>query len=93
MSNTPPASALFVSLTDAERAALGAKYLGPALEALEQEQAEWEHWASCRTCGANEYCGDYVRLHREACDLRRYVLQSLWKEIESREAGPAEPEA
>jgi len=42
MSSTPPASALLVSLTDAERAGLGAKYFGRALEALEQEQAEWE---------------------------------------------------
>ena len=38
MSNTPPPSALFVSLTDAERAALGANYVGRSLEALKKKR-------------------------------------------------------
>ena len=68
-----PASALFVSLTEGQRVALGPRYLGPALEALEAEELAQEHWTHCRTCSQG-YCEEYVRLHREAKARREEVL-------------------
>ena len=77
MSSTPPASAVLVSLTDAQRADLGAKYLGLALEALEAEERIFQHWIHCLLCDADEWCAEYVRLHREAMDFRRGVLDAV----------------
>ena len=71
--DSTPASALFVSLTHGQRVALGPRYLGRALEALEAEDQAQQHWARCRVC-AQEYCSDYVRLHREAKAQREEVL-------------------
>ena len=73
---TPPASALFVSLTDGQRVALGPRYLGRALEALEAEEQAQQHWARCRVCSQG-YCSDYVRLHREAKAQREEVLEEV----------------
>ena len=71
-----PASALFVSLTDGQRVALGPRYLGRALEALEPEELAQQHWAHCRTCTLG-YCQDYVRLHREAKAQREDLLEEV----------------
>ena len=71
-----PASALFVSLTEGQRVALGPRYLGRALEALEAEELAQEHWAHCRRCSQG-YCEEYVRLHREAKARREEVLREV----------------
>ncbi len=71
-----PASALFVSLTEGQRVALGPRYLGRALEALEAEEQAQQHWARCRAC-SQEYCSNYVTLHREAKAQREEVLEEV----------------
>ena len=76
MARKPTASAFLVSLTDGQRVALGSRYLGRALEALEAEEQAQQHWARCRAC-TKGYCEDYVRLHREAKALREEVLEEV----------------